>query len=146
MPTNNEDEDVDDDPIVDVASFQDASDRTHNTNFAHEYIPHGMYVHSNNPPCREDANGGDYSECRELRIDLPLGAQIVDVRLIARLLKRHGGQWMVVPAGKDLAWARFNRSKITTTDNNTSVTAVFKNWSHVHTREARLEVDWRLPR
>jgi hypothetical protein len=147
MNTDNNDEDLEIEAIINADEFTDASDRDFNTSIAHERIPNGIYVYSHNPPCREDADeAGDYSECKELRVDLPLGAQIVEVRLVCKMLRRNGGKWKIVKAGKDLAWARFKRVKITNLDQNTSVTTVFKNWSHVHTREARLEVDWRLPR
>jgi hypothetical protein len=144
--TNSEDSDMEPTIEINASAFPNATDRNFNTSIAKARIPHGEYVYSHNPPCRESEDQvGDFSECKELRVDMPLGAQILDVRLICKLLKQHGGEWKIVKSGQDVGWARFTRVKIENIHPSTSVVVVFKNWSHIYTREARIEVDWRLP-
>jgi hypothetical protein len=105
--------------------------------------PHGMYVHSYDPPCKEEAGYSAYwSSCVEARVDLPQGAQARAVILKVLMLPADGGEWRSVRPGQDVGWARFEDIREATIGGHTSWIARFKNWSHIYDRKIKICVSW----
>jgi len=85
-------------------------------------------------------NQGGCAKCVTIRVDLPLGATVHDVRYFVR--RQSDGTPSNVAVGQNLEWARFVGPRQYNTAINTVVEITLMNWRASYSRTGMIEVEW----
>jgi hypothetical protein len=119
---------------------------TENISYGSASVPHGIYVHTNRPPCQgtPGSASNNYSVCALVNVYIPLTGHVDSVSGYARETGANAYSICNSPQ-QDCAigWSTYDPGYlVSTTPTNTVISWTFKNWSHNRGRDAMVAVNW----